>query len=364
MTSAQDIANAVFGVIGGNDEESTVRQFLDTGIPELNFAMSSRWDGGFPVGRIVEVAGPPSAGKTAIATVAMAAAQKAGGIAGFSDHERSFAMTLAPMLGLDMTPGRFIFKKPTTFEDSLTLCSKAVKIIREKKLIADSAPVCWVFDSLAYMVPNSARYDKDGNEKEAGDRSMHDNTALARATSAHFPAFAQFIEDYGVCAIFLNQIRMKLGVMFGDPRTTPGGEAPKFAASLRIMLGAAKITKGKGEESEALGQLVTATCIKNKVTRPFQKAQWRFMFEPDGTGRIDVESATIDVLERQGVLKTAGAGFVTWNGKRIGKKALAQDIRDRNAMDELKALLPSNFKPEIVTEADMAMPDTPIEEAA
>src|SRR5262245_36462504 len=98
MASAADIAKALAGAIGANDDESTVRQYLDTGYAELNYALSSKFDGGFPVGRIVELAGPPSAGKTALATRAMAAAQKAGGIGGFKDHERSFSLTLAPRL--------------------------------------------------------------------------------------------------------------------------------------------------------------------------------------------------------------------------------------------------------------------------
>ena len=351
MASANDIAKALEGTIGANDEESTVRMFLDSGYPELNYALSSKWDGGFAVGRITEIAGPASSGKTAIATAAMASAQAAGGIAGFSDHERSFSFGLAEKLGLSVAPGAFVFKKPKTFEDSLTVCVTAAKLIREKKLIKKDAPICWVFDSLASMVPQSALYDsKTGKEKAAEDRNMNDNTALARATSAHFPAFAQAIEEYDVCAIFLNQIRLKLGVMFGDPRTTPGGEAPKYYASTRVMLGASQIKKG----TDIIGQEVTGAMIKNKVTRPFQKATWRFMFQPDGTGRFDVERSTVEFLETQGILKGGRPGFVLWNGTQIGKEALARDIQNRKAMKELIALLPKAYEPEVIAEAEMA----------
>src|SRR5260370_42669119 len=112
MPSPKDIASSLEAAIGANDDESTVSKFLTTGLPELNHALSARWDGGLAGGRIIEISGPPSSGKTAIATAAMASAQKAGGVAGFMDHERSFSLILAPRLGLDVTPGRFIFKKP------------------------------------------------------------------------------------------------------------------------------------------------------------------------------------------------------------------------------------------------------------
>src|SRR5690606_32626248 len=149
MASAEEIAKSLAGAIGANDDESTVTHFLDSGFPPLNNASSSGWEGCFPVGRIIEIAGPASAGKTALATRAMAAAQQMGGIAGFNDHERSFSLRLAPQLGLDPTPGRFVFKKPKTFESSLMICTTAAEHVRQKRLIPDEAPICWVFDSLA-----------------------------------------------------------------------------------------------------------------------------------------------------------------------------------------------------------------------
>lgn len=344
MASADDIASALAGAIGANDDESTVRSFLSTGFPPLDFAASAKWDGGLPVGRIVEIAGPPSSGKTAIATAVMAAAQKRGGIAGFMDHERSFSTVLAPKLGLDVTPGRFVFKKPRTFEESITLCVKAATTVREKKLISADAPICWVFDSLASMVPQSALFDqKTGKEKDASDRTMNDNTALARATSAHMPAFAQWVEELDICAIFLNQVRTKIGVMYGDPRTTPGGDAPKFYASIRIMLGASVIKKG----TDIIGSEVTASFIKNKVARPFQKADWRFMFQPDGTGRFDRERSLIEFLDANGCMEKGRPGFVKFDGKQIGKEELARIIEKDGRFADLVALLPKIYEPEI-----------------
>lgn len=349
MVSAEELTNALKSVIGSNDEESTVRYWLDSGYPELNHAISSRWDGGFPVGRIVEVSGPPSSGKTAVATAAMAAAQRAGGLAGFFDHERSFSFDLAERLGLD-TKSRFLFKKPRTFEESLTMAVDAAQTVRSKKLINKEAPICLVFDSLASMVPKSALFDNKGNEKSPEERTMHDNSALSRATSAAFPALSQHVEELNISAIFLNQIRTKIGVVYGDPRTTPGGDAPKFYASARIMLGAKQIKKS----GEIIGMEITANMIKNKVSRPFKQATWRFMFEEDGSGRFDVERSTVDLLERLKVLKTGRPGFVEWEGKQIGKEALARQIQSDGSFSKLTALLPKVYDPgQVIVGADL-----------
>lgn len=347
--NAEDIMKALVGVIGDNDEEATVSHWLDTGFPPLNHASGARWSAGFPVGRLIEVAGPPSSGKTAIATAAMAAAQEAGGVAGFMDHERSFSLTLAPRLGLDITPGRLIYKKPETFEESVAIFTLAVKTIRQKKLIKPDAPICWVFDSLAAMVPNSIYYDSKGKPRDPGDRNMNDNTALSRATSAHFPAIAQIAEEYGVCVIFLNQLRTKIGVMFGDPRKTTGGDTPAYYFSQRIWLSASQIKKG----TETVGMEVKGKFVKNKVSRPFVEATWFFMFEPDGTGRFDREKSLIEFLAEQKILEAGSkGGTVMWNGKQYPKDTLAKAIRDTNTFGELVKLLPKEYEPPVVAHVE------------
>lgn len=355
MSNAADIMKALTGVIGKNDEEATVKHFLDTGFPPLNHASSADWDKGGPVGRLMEIAGPPSAGKTAIATRMMAAAQEAGGVAGFMDHERSFSITLAPKLGLDTTPGRFIYKKPKTFEESVAIFQLAVTTIRDKKLIAKDAPIVWVFDSLAAMVPQSVLVDSKGKERGAEDRNMNDNTALARATSAHFPAVSMIAETYNVLVIFLNQIRMKIGTTYGDPRKTTGGDAPAFYFSQRLWLGASQIKVG----TETIGMEVTGKFVKNKVARPFQEAKWRFMFQPDGTGKFDRERSLIEFLSGEKLLPTTDtstgkeckAGYVYWDGKQIGREALARKIEAEGpaGFNKLKALLPAKYEPPVVT---------------
>lgn len=342
---------ALVGVIGDNDEEATVKNWLDSGFPPLNNASSSDWDGAIPCGRVIEVAGPPSAGKTAIATNAGAMAQKLGGVFGFMDHERSFSFHLAEKLGVDTTPGRFIYKKPKTFEESVAIFHLTVKTIREKKLIAADAPIVWVFDSLAAMVPQSILTDSKGKERDATDRNMNDNTALARATSAHFPAIAMIAEEYNVAVIFLNQIRTKIGVMFGDPRKTTGGDSPAFYFSQRLWLSASQIKDKK--TGEVIGMEVTGNYVKNKCARPFAKAKWRFMFQPDGTGRFDAERSTVEFLKELDLLPLAKrAGYCIWEGKEYTFEQLARHIEAEGAAGfaKLKALLPAKYEPPVTEE--------------
>jgi RecA/RadA recombinase len=361
MSSAAEIMKALTGEIGKNDDDATVTQYLDTGYPMLNYGSTSTWDKGFPVGRLVEVAGPPSAGKTAIATRVMAAAQTLGGVAGFMDHERSFSIKLAPRLGLDITPGRFIYKKPETFEESVAIFHLAVKTIREKKLIAKTAPMCWVFDSLSAMTPQSVLYDSKGKLRDADTRNMNDNTALSRATSAHFPSVAQIAEKYGVCVIFLNQMRKDITVKFGDPRKTSGGDSPAFYFSQRIWLSSAKI-KINGE---VVGMEVTGNFVKNKVARPFLDAKYRFMFQKDGTGRFDFERSLVEFLNDEKLLTTVDdtvtppknvkAGYVLWEGKQLTREALARLIEAEGpkGFAKLTALLPEAYEPAVVATVDL-----------
>lgn len=344
----QDVMDALVSVIGKNDEEATVSHYLDTGFPVLNNASGARWDAGLPVGRIVEIAGPPSSGKTAIATAAMAAAQDAGGFAGFMDHERSFSLRLAPRLGLN-PDDRFVYRKPKTFEESVAIFHLAVKTIREKKLIKPEAPICWVFDSLAAMVPQSILTDSKGKDRDATDRNMNDNTALARATSAHFPAIAMIAEEYNVCVIFLNQLRTKIGVMFGDPRKTTGGDSAAYYFSQRLWLSASQIKKG----NEVVGMQVTGKFIKNKVARPFVEATWFFMFEPDGTGRFDREKSMVEFLANEKILPAGSkAGSIEWNGKQYPKDTLAKAIRETGQFQKLVDLLPKAYEPPVVAHVD------------
>lgn len=361
-SSAAEIEKAMLAAIGGNDPESTVTQFLDTGFPVLNHASNAEWDGGLPVGRLTEIAGPPSAGKTAIATRAMAVAQMMGGVAGFNDHERSFSMRLAPNLGLDPTPGRFIYKKPETFEESIGIFALAVTTIRKHKLIKPEAPICWVFDSMAAMVPQSVLYDSNGNRRDPKTRNMNDNTALARCTSQHLPGVVQLAEDCNVAVIFLNQFRKDISVKFGDPRKTTGGDSAPFYFSQRLWLSASQIKEKVNGKDEVVGMEVTGKFMKNKVARPFQSASWRFMFQADGSGRFDRERSLVEFLNDEKLLpsfdvaanKACRPGYHYWEGKQMTREAIARLVESEGDVGfaKLKALLPARYEPVVVAEID------------
>lgn len=311
-----------------NAENSKPSIWLDSGYPVLNKRISGDYRKGFPLGRMVEIFGPPSAGKTAIATKAMIAAQQAGGVAIFMDHERSFDDRLAEKLGLDLDPNRFIYLTPETFEESIDTVVEIGDTIRSGEFgVEADAPICVVFDSLASMVPKS-KWDKDSK-----DYNMNDNTALARATSAAFPAFHQRCEKWNMLAIFLNQARTKIGVMFGDPTTTPGGNAPEYYSSVRLKLGGGKLKDGAGKT-------VGCETVKNKVHRPFLKCSWDFVFQDDGSGKFDVVGGVIEELKELGIIEQNGA-YLTWtNGKKYHKGALIKLIEDEGLEDELFELLP------------------------
>lgn len=341
------LAKALQGVIGKNAERVGIKNWMTTGIPELDAALSGKFeDGGIPGGRIIEIFGPASSGKTFLATMVMRAAQQMGGIAGFSDHERSFEPKLAESLGLNINEddGQFVYKKPETFEESILLAMHFCEQVRKQKLIPDSAPLVWVFDSVASMVPYDKLYDDKG--KRRTDRiNMKDKLALATATSQNYPQLAQFAEDYNMTVLLLNQVRMKPGVMYGDPTTTPGGQAAEFYASIRISLGRKMITNGEaGDKKETLGQEITANVIKNKVTRPFQKAKWRVMYNMSGFGaKVDVVSSTLDFLVRKQLIPRDG-NYLLWEGKKVYQVALEKKLLalpEAQAVAALKAFLPA-----------------------
>lgn len=336
MSKPTDLAKEIMGAIGANDEVSTVKIWLDTGFPPLNRIVSGRYyGGGMPSGRVIELSGPESSGKTAIANEIMKSAQRMGGIAAFFDHERSFDTELAERGGLDVTPGRFVFKRGKTYEQTVVETIKLLRIVREKKLIAKEAPIAIVWDSLASMVPQQIA------EKSADALNMNDNTALARATSASFKLIAQACDDHNAILIVLNQTRTKIGVMFGDPTTTPGGDAIKFYCSVRIRLGKTMIKKS-ASDSTKIGQQIGAECIKNKVSVPFRKCKWNFMFNDDGTGSFDIEGSLVEYLCEHEIVEPGGktSAYCFWEGEKITKKKLASLIRtDAAVAEKIKALL-------------------------
>lgn len=337
MSASEALAKSLLAAIGPNDEEQEVKTWLDTGYPLLNKIVSGDYDKGIPGGRIIEMFGPPSSGKTLIATQLMIAAQKAGGVAGFCDHEYTYQMPFAKKLGLSDEFPHWIYRRPRTWEESNTLALKAGAAIRKGKTIPDDAPILWVFDSVAAMIPKSMLMDKDGKDRGIDELNMNDTTALSRVSSSTLKVINQMTAELNMTVLYLNQIRTKIGVVYGDPTTTPGGAAFEFYASVRLGLGK-KLIKDKAS-GEVTGQLTGITTKKNKVTRPFQEVDLRLTFDNDGMAHFDFTSGMIDFLIEHKKLVMTGA-YVEWiDGKKYYKKALAEKIDAEGSQEELKALV-------------------------
>jgi recombination protein RecA len=320
------LAAALAGALekGGvkNDTAPTYGLHLSTGLPNIDHQISGKYrGGGFQSGRVVEIAGPPSAGKTLLAQHVMKEAQLAGGAANFRDHERTFDQGLFQRFGGDISPGIFTYSRPRSFEESIDGAIDWMEAIRKADVIPFEAPLVCVFDSLAAMVP--------AEKLERGDKAanMREKVALATATSQELPAFSTFVEENNILAIFLNQIRTKPGVAYGDPRYTPGGDALPFYASVRIWLSRSmdKVSK------EVVGQTITAETVKNKTHRPFLKEEFIFKFHADGTGYIDVVASMVEHIGAQKLtaLGIQGGAWFTWEGQRIQGK--------QNFLDALNA---------------------------
>jgi protein RecA len=337
-TTTEALAKALTAAIGTNDEGSEVRGWLDMGYPPLNKILSGRFDSGLPYGRIVEIFGPPSAGKTLLATLAMKRAQELGGIAGFCDHEKAFQLPFAERLGMNGEFPLFIYKQPKTWEQSNTMALKACEAIRNSGAVPASAPIVWVFDSVAAMIPKSVF------EKGIDEYTMNDTTALARVTSTTLKSVNQMVGDLNATFVYLNQIRTKPGVAYGDPTTTPGGQAMEFYASIRLALGKKKLTEGEGKDKEAVGQRTGITTKKNKLTRPFQECDIDLRFDDDGMAHFDFTTGMIEALIGLGKLEVPKKGYVTWtDGKTYGRKVLAEAIDKAGSQQALIDMFP---KPE------------------
>lgn len=350
-------ANAVADAGLANSEKQEVKHYLSTGYPVLDHRLSGKYHGGgFAGGRMIEVIGPSSSGKTAIATNALMCAQRGGGLAGFDDHERSFDAGLGESFGLSLDPDNWSYATPNTFEQSIDRMREKVLLARgmtfskgeyrtdpKAAYFDPTAPFCWVFDSLAAMVPESAMFTDKGEAKDADERSMHDNLALPRATAAHFPVLAKFAEATNTCLIFLNQVRVDLKAKSmpgrATPMTSPGGNAPEFYATQRLRLGRSFITDEK-QGHKKIGQSIGCEVFKNKVWRPFEKCEWDFLFQEDGTGKFDVVGGVIDELKLLGILKTSGA-YIEWiDGKKYYKSQLVPLIEQQGLQADLIAMLP------------------------
>jgi protein RecA len=338
------ISKALMGAIGDNDTDAEPAGYLDMGYAPLNHIITGHYDKGPAYGRIIEVYGPSAAGKTLLATAAMIAAQRAGGLAGFVDWERTFKAGFAEEMGLNATFPSFVYKQSDTWESGNTVAMKMSEAIRSKEMIPKEAPLVWVLDSVAAAVPKSMLYDKDGNRRPIDEYTMNDTTALARVTSTTLKAVNQLASELNVVMIYLNQIRTKPGVMYGDPTTTPGGGAMEFYATTRLALGRKRVM------DKASGDLLAAeigiTTKKNKLCRPFQSTSLTLAYDKDGRASFDYAAGMVEHMVEVGALKKTGK-MVEWDGKMMYESVLAKRVNVEGLMPELTKRLLEHTAPAI-----------------
>ena len=338
MSALEDLCSALTKTVGENDKEQSVTKFIDTGFPPLNKIISGRYDGGLPYGRIVEVYAPSSSGKTALATQWMVEAQRLGGIAVFIDWERSFDVDLAKGFGLNTDAPFWVYKRPATWEQGHIIAIKVCKTIREavdadgNPVVNPDAPILCVFDSIASAVPQSMI------DKEMDEYSMNDTTALARVASTTLKSVAQHAANYNATLLYLNQVRMKPGVAYGSPITTPGGSAMEFYATVRMQLSRKKLTEQKQGGKTFVGQTINIQCTKSKLTKPFDECTLDMTFDDNGAARFDTLGSTIQYLIDNKKIETSGPRAV-WNGSKLFKKELIEKVAAEGGMDALKPLL-------------------------
>ena len=319
LQAAMDKIEKTFGkgsIMKMGDDHVQEVEVIPTGSIALNAALGV---GGYPKGRIIEIYGPESSGKTTLAIHAIAEAQKAGGIAAFIDAEHAFDRFYAAKLGVDID--NLWISQPDNGEQALEIA---------EQLIRSSAIDIIVIDSVAALTPK-AEIEGDMGDNKVGLQARLMSQALRKMTSA--------ISKTNTTCIFINQLREKIGVMFGNPETTTGGNALKFYASVRL-----DIRKGQPikDGEEVIGNQTRVKVVKNKVAPPFRRAEFDIMF---GEG-ISRSGEIVDLGAELGIIKKSGSWY-SYNDTKLGqgRDAAKQCIMDNPELaEELEGLIFEELK--------------------
>jgi recombination protein RecA len=295
--------------LGGADTADIA--VIPTGSVGIDLALGV---GGLPRGRVVEIFGPESSGKTTLTLQAIAQAQKAGGVCAFIDAEHALDITYARKLGVRIED--LLISQPDNGEQALEITDK---------LVTTGAIDMIVIDSVAALVPK-AEIEGEMGDSHMGLQARLMSQALRKLTAA--------TARNNTCVVFINQLRQKIGVVYGNPETTTGGNALKFYASVRLDIRKIGVVKN-GEQ--AVGNKTRVKIVKNKVAPPFRECEFEIMY---GSG-VNAEGEIVDLASEAGLLEKSGA-YYSWKGERIAQgrdKACQYMAEHPELMDELRGKL-------------------------